>query len=125
MNSSIRSRIVRATKSFIFSAFGFKNEPSRSMVQRFEWFAHGASEFLRYVEVGGTPRCHMPFKSLNRNLFAGMELQHKIVWGNEYPSYLLWLVPSITPDHGIEACLKFIHKDDNAPENNFFLVALL
>ena len=125
MNCSLPSRIVRATKSFIFSTFGDKNELSRFMVQRFEWFADGASEFLRFIEVGGTPRCHMPFKSLIRNLFAGMELQHKIVWGNEYPSYLLWLVPSITPDHGIEACLKFIHKDDNAPENNFFLGAML
>ena len=83
----------------VITLFGNKNELSKSMVQRFEWFADGASEFLRYVEDGGTPHCHTPFKSLIRNLLAGMELQHKIVWGNEYPSYLLWLVPVGQRDH--------------------------
>jgi hypothetical protein len=95
---------------------------SRSVVQRFEYFADGASEFLRFVELGGTPHRHMPINSIIRHLFEGKELHHMIFRGNEYPSILLWLVPSITEDNGIEACLKFIHKDDNAPENNFFLV---
>lgn len=133
--AALPTRIARATKSLIFSAFvgDDAGAPTRSTVQRFEWFADGAGEFLRYVEVGGgaAPRCHVPLRrSLTRHLFAGMELllQHKIVWGlgrDECPSYLLWLVPSVTPDHGIEACLKFIHRDHSAPENNFFLGAML
>jgi hypothetical protein len=35
---------------------------------------HAASEFLRFTELGGTPRCHMPFDSLVKNLCAGKEL---------------------------------------------------
>ena len=30
--------------------------------------ADGASEFVRFIELGGTPRRHMPFQSLVRNL---------------------------------------------------------
>ncbi|CAL4915790.1 unnamed protein product [Urochloa decumbens] len=124
-NSSLPNRIVHATKSFIFSAFRSNSELSRSMVQRFEWFADGAKEFVRFVEVGGTPHRYMPFNTLIKHLFAGKELQHRIVRGNEYPSYLLWLVPYITAEHGVEACLKFIQKDSNAPENDFFFAVML
>ncbi|CAL4932489.1 unnamed protein product [Urochloa decumbens] len=107
-NSSLPNRIVHATKSFIFSAF-----------------RDGAKEFVRFVEVGGTPHRYMPFNTLIRHLFAGKELHHRIVRGNEYPSYLLWLVPYITAEHGVEACLKFIQKDGTAPENDFFFAVML
>ncbi|KAF8713959.1 hypothetical protein HU200_027945 [Digitaria exilis] len=56
-NSTFPKRIAHATKSLIFSAFTHNdNELSRSLVQRLEWFADGASEFLRFIELGGTPR---------------------------------------------------------------------
>ncbi|KAL6848647.1 hypothetical protein ACP4OV_021230 [Aristida adscensionis] len=119
-------RIAHATKSFIFSAFsGNNDEFSRSTVRRFEWFADGACEFLRFVEVGGTPRCHMPTISFIKHIFAGKKLHHKIIRGNEYPSFLLSVVPFNTAEHGIEAGLLFVQKDDNVPENNFFLTVML
>ncbi|XP_066392986.1 uncharacterized protein [Miscanthus floridulus] len=125
-NSSFPRRIAHATKSFIFSAFGRNNyESSRSVVRRFEWFANSASEFLRFIELGGTPSRQMSFNSFVKHLFAGRELQHKIVRGNEYPLFLLWLVPFATKEHGIEVCLVFIKKDRNTLGDNFFLGAML
>jgi hypothetical protein len=125
-NSYFPRRIAHATKSFIFSGFGRNSfDSSRSAVRRFEWFADSASELLRFIELGGTPCCHMPFNSFARHLFAGKELQHKIVRGNEYPSLLLWLVPFVTEEHGIEACLVFIKKDRNTLEDEFFFSVIL
>ncbi|CAL5034552.1 unnamed protein product [Urochloa decumbens] len=111
-NSSLPNRIVHTTKSFVSSVFNHdKRELTRSVVQRFEWFADCATEFFRFIELGGTPRRYMPFYSLVNNLFAGKELYHEIVRGNGYPSFLLWLVPFSTADHGIETSLIFIQKD--------------
>ena len=125
-NSSIPNQIVHATKSFALSIFNHDNGMlSRSTVQRFEWFADGASEFLRFIELGGTPHRQVTFHSLVKHLFAGKELHHKIAHGKEYPSFLLWLVPFRTAEHGIEVSLIFIHKDSNAPEGNFFLGIML
>jgi hypothetical protein len=125
-NSYFPRRIAHATKSFIFSAFGRNSfESSRSAVRRFEWFADSASEFLRFIELGGTPCCHMPFNSFVKHLFAGKELQHKIVRGNRHPLFLLWLMPFVTEEHGIEACLVFIKKDINTLEDEFFFSVIL
>ncbi|CAN6196741.1 unnamed protein product [Urochloa humidicola] len=125
-SSAFPIRIAHATKSFIFSAFTYNDsELSKSIVQRFEWFASGASEFVRFVELGGTPYRHMPFNSIIRNLFVGNELQHKIFRGNEYPSILLLLIPFNTAEHGIEVSLMFIHKDRKALENNFSFGVML
>ncbi|CAD6221524.1 unnamed protein product [Miscanthus lutarioriparius] len=57
MNSSLHSRIARATKSFIFSAFSDKNEPSRSMVQSLQLKPSRKSSlsFLHRTSHG----CHM------------------------------------------------------------------
>jgi hypothetical protein len=66
-NSSLPNRIVHATKSFVFSILNrINNELSKSIAQRFEWYANGAGEFLRFIELGGTPRRHMPFALLSR-----------------------------------------------------------
>jgi hypothetical protein len=72
-NSSIPKRIGHATKSFVFSIFNHNNddELNPSVLKRFEWYADGASEFLRFIELGGTPLCHiMPFGSLIKNIFV-------------------------------------------------------
>uniref|UniRef100_K4A087 Rx N-terminal domain-containing protein n=1 Tax=Setaria italica TaxID=4555 RepID=K4A087_SETIT len=117
-NSSLPNRIVHATKSFALSIFKRNdNDLRRSIAQRFEWYADGASEFLRFIELGGTPRCHMPFDSLVKNLFAGKQLHHKIVRGNEYPSFQLFLTPMHNPVHGIDVSLIFIQYD-GTPEGN-------
>jgi hypothetical protein len=120
-NSSLPNRIVHATKSFAFSIFNSSHdELNESTVQRFEWFADGATEFLRFMELGGTPRRHLTFNSLVKHLFAGKGLHYRVVRGKEYPSFLLWLVPYCTAEHGIEVSLLLIHKDNNAPEGNLF-----
>ncbi|KAL6647746.1 hypothetical protein ACP70R_015183 [Stipagrostis hirtigluma subsp. patula] len=119
-NSSLGKQIAHVTKSFVFSFIGHNdNELSRSIVRRFEWFADGASEFLRFVQYGGTPRCHIHFDSLTKYLFAGKELQHKIVRGNENHPLMLLLLPFSTSERGIEVFLLFIQEDFNAPEVNF------
>jgi len=123
--SSLPRRIAHATKSFVSSIFNCNNDGlSRSIVQRFEWYADGANEFMRYVELGGTPRRHMPFHSLVRNLFAGKELHHKIIRGDEKPSFQLWLIPFSTEEYGTEAVLIF-NQNDGTPEGNiYFSIAI-
>ncbi|WVZ50654.1 hypothetical protein U9M48_001887 [Paspalum notatum var. saurae] len=117
---SLPNRIVHATKSFVFSILSRNNkELNRSIAQRFEWYADCASEFLRFIELGGTPCRHMPFDSLVKNLLAGKELHYKIVQGNGYPSFQLSLVPLRTEWHGTEANLRFI-KNDGTPEGNIY-----
>ncbi|CAL5077154.1 unnamed protein product [Urochloa decumbens] len=120
-NSSFPRRIAHATKSFVSSIIDYDNKKLRgSAVQRFEWFADGATEFLRFVELGGTPHGHMPFYSLVNNLFAGKELHHTIVGGNQHPSSQLWLVPFGTAEHGNEATLVFIQTDVSSPVGNIY-----
>ncbi|KAK3126253.1 hypothetical protein QOZ80_7AG0553850 [Eleusine coracana subsp. coracana] len=114
-NSSLPNRIVHATKSFVISVLTGKNELSSSVVERFEWFAAGASEFLRFVELGGTPRRHIAFRSLVKNLFAGKELHYKNVQGDGHLLFRLWMLPFSTTEHGIEATLILIQNDSNEP----------
>ncbi|CAL5077151.1 unnamed protein product [Urochloa decumbens] len=125
-NSSFPSRIVHATKSFVSSIINCDNKKLRgSVVRRFEWFADGAIEFLRFVELGGTPHSHISFYSLVNNLFAGKELHHKTVGGNQHPSSQLWLTPFGIAEHGTEASLIFIQTDDSSSvENIYFSVVL-
>jgi len=117
-SSAFPKRIAHATKSFISSTFGINDQLSRSIVRRFEWYADGASDFLRFIELGCTPHCHMPFNPFVKNLFTGKKLQHIIDLGNQSTFFLLWL-PFSTPEHGIEVVLFFIQKDGLAPENSF------
>ncbi|RCV09311.1 hypothetical protein SETIT_2G017100v2 [Setaria italica] len=125
-NSSFPSRIAHATKSFVSSIISCDNNKlMRSAVQRFEWFADGATEFLRFVDLGGTPRRHISFYSLVNNLFAGKELQHKIVGGNQHPSSQLWLEPFGSAEHGTEAHLIFIQTDDSLSVGNIYFSILL
>jgi hypothetical protein len=96
----------------------------RSTVQRIEWFADGATEFLRFVELGGTPRTHVSFYSLVNNLFAGMELHHRIVGGDRHPSSQLSLEPFGTAEHGTQAQLIFIQTDSESVRNIYFSIVL-
>ena len=121
-NSSLPNRIVHATKSFVFSVLDRNNNKlSRSITQRFERYANGASEFLRFIELGGTPCCHMPFDSHVKNLFAGKVLHHKIVRGKKYPSFQLGLEPVRTSKHGTNVGLTLVQYDGTPEGNVFFL----
>jgi hypothetical protein len=110
---------VHASRSFVSSVFNHDNDDlNRSIVQRFEWFADGASEFLRLLELGGMPRCHMAFDPLIRHLLAGKILQHRIIRANKCPLFLQ-LAPFISAEHGIEGRLYFVQKDRNVPDDDF------
>uniref|UniRef100_K3ZSR7 Rx N-terminal domain-containing protein n=1 Tax=Setaria italica TaxID=4555 RepID=K3ZSR7_SETIT len=123
-NSAFPKRIAHATRSLISSAFGHDNQLRTSIVRRFEWYADGAGDFLRFIELGCTPHCHMPFNPFIKNFFAGKKLQHKIDQGNGSSFFILWL-PFITAEHRVEVSLVFIQKDGNAPENNFYFSIML
>ena len=94
------------------------------IAQRFEWYAYGASEFLRFIELGGTPRCHMPFDSLVKNLYAGKVLHHKIVRGNKYPSFQLRLEPVRTSMDGTNVVLTFVQYDGTPEGHIYFNLAV-
>ncbi|KAJ1287536.1 hypothetical protein BS78_02G017900 [Paspalum vaginatum] len=123
--SSFPKRIAHTAKSFVSSIFcPNKDESNSSAVRRFEWFADGGSEFLRLVELGGTPRRHMPFDPLIRHLLAGKKIQHRILQANGHPLFLL-LEPYVTAEYGNEARLFFMQRDGKAPEDDFFLSIML
>ncbi|KAF8713957.1 hypothetical protein HU200_027943 [Digitaria exilis] len=84
----------------------------RSTVQRFEWFADGATEFLKFIE-------------LVRKLFTGKELHHKIVQGNNHLSSELWLEPFGTTEHGTQAHLIFTQTDGSPRVGNIYFSIVL
>ncbi|CAO1939893.1 unnamed protein product [Urochloa humidicola] len=120
--SSFPKRIAHNAKSFVSSIFNrassSDDELSGSTVRRFEWFAEGASEFLRFVELGGTPRQYMFFDPLVRNLLAGKTMEYKLVLQNQH--HLFYLRPVNTPE-GMEGRLLYALKDSNTTENSFLL----
>uniref|UniRef100_A0A0D9WV11 Uncharacterized protein n=1 Tax=Leersia perrieri TaxID=77586 RepID=A0A0D9WV11_9ORYZ len=123
-NSSFPRWIASATKSLISSiVHGNIDEPSRSVVRRFEWFADGANDFLRYVESGGTPRRYLFFDPLIGHLLAGKRLEYKLLQGNR--QHLFWIRPNNIAERGVEAMLIFFYRDCSAPEDNFFLGMML
>jgi len=123
--SSFPVRIAHTTKSFVSSIFSpNKDESNSSTVRRFEWFADGASEFLRLLELGGRPRHHMPFDPLVRHLLNGKKLQHRIIQANRRPLFLQ-LVPYITAEYGVEARFIFMQTDGNASEDDFFFSLMI
>ncbi|CAD6253325.1 unnamed protein product [Miscanthus lutarioriparius] len=87
--------------------------------RRFERFAEGANEFLRYVELGGTPCRYLFFDPLIRHLLAGKGTKYCLVSRGQHLSFLLQ--PFSPPEHGMEVSLIFLLEDANAPENNFLL----
>jgi len=118
--------MLQVTKSFVSSIINCDNKRlRRSTVQRFEWFADGAREFLRFVELGGTPRRQISFYSLVNNLFAGKELHHKFIGANQHPRSELWLAPFGTAEHGTEASLIFIQTDDSPAVGNIYFSMVL
>jgi hypothetical protein len=126
-NSSLPNRIAHHVKSFVSSIFSDNNRGTRELslsnVRRFEWFAEGSSEFLRFVELGGgTPRQFMFFDPLVTHLFAGKMIRYKLVLGSQ--CHLVILQPIITPQ-GMEGRLLYVVIDGDAPENSFFFTIFL
>jgi hypothetical protein len=118
-------RLAHGTKS-IFKAFFNRNDNhdvlSSSSVERFERLADGASEFLRFVELGGTPRRYMMSHPLIGRLLAGQELRYRLVRRSKYH---LFCVRPIRFEVRVEAKLLFVYEDDEAPEKNLCLGSIL
>nr|CAB3491912.1 unnamed protein product [Digitaria exilis] len=119
--SSLPRRVARITMSFVSSIVGRggDEELGGSVVRRFEWFADGASEFLRYVEHGGGTLCRSVFfdGALVRHLLEGKGTKYCFVSGRQHLSFVLQ--PFIPPERGMQATLLLLLQDSNSPENNF------
>jgi hypothetical protein len=128
--SSLPTRLAQATKSLVSSILSGRNRSdddgygwSGDAVRRFEWFADGASDFLRFVELGGTPRRYMFFDPLIGHLLAGKELRYRLVRGSQH--HVLCMRPVSFEGRGLEAKLLYVYEDDDAPEKNFCLGMML
>jgi hypothetical protein len=111
--SSFPRRLARAATSLAAAA-----------VRRFEWFADGAREFLRFVELGGTPlRCAVHVDPLIGRLLAGEELRYRFVRRSQY--HLFCVRPISLDGRGVEAKLLFVYEDDDAPERNLCLGSIM
>ncbi|CAD6253307.1 unnamed protein product [Miscanthus lutarioriparius] len=76
-SSSFPKRVAHTVMSFVSSMFSSSSDNNlrgSTAVQRFERFADGASEFLRYVELGGTPCRYMFSVPLIRHLLAVIQM---------------------------------------------------
>lgn len=123
-NSSFPMRIAHTTRSLAASIFNYgHNKLSLSTVRRFEWYAEGASEFVRYMELGGTPHRYMFFDPLVRHLLEGKGTKYFLVRGDQRVSF--HLRPFGQPGYGVEGRLMFLLQDGNAPEKNFVLAVHL
>uniref|UniRef100_K4AIM7 Uncharacterized protein n=1 Tax=Setaria italica TaxID=4555 RepID=K4AIM7_SETIT len=134
ISSSFPARLAHAARSLLvgdrsssFSdddddGYGWSSSPAD--VRRFEWLADGASEFLRFVELGGTPRPRYTFfDPLIARLLAGDELRYRLVRGGQY--YLFCVRPIFLEGRSVEAKLIFIYEDDDAPEKNLCIGSML
>jgi hypothetical protein len=131
-SSSLPTRLARATKSFVSSILSGRDRTddadddgwSGGAVRRFEWFADGATEFLRFVELGGTPWPRYTFfDPLIARLLAGEEARYRLVRGSQY--YLFCVRPIVLEGRGTEAKLIFFYEDDDAPEKNLCIGSML
>ncbi|KAJ1265804.1 hypothetical protein BS78_08G101900 [Paspalum vaginatum] len=124
-SSSFPRRLARGARSLLASLFGRDDESAAAAaVRRFEWLADGASEFLSFVELGGTPRGRCVFVDpLIGHLLAGQELRYRIVRRSRY--HLFCVRPIRLDDRGVEAKLLFVYEDDEAPEQNLCLGSIL
>ncbi|EMS46285.1 hypothetical protein TRIUR3_25693 [Triticum urartu] len=121
--SSLPRRIAHTTKTFISSFVGRKNDhcsDNITSVRRFERFADGATEFIRFVQLGGTPRHHMFFDPLIRHIFEGKSIRYMVLHpGGQY--HFFTIQPIASEERGLEAILCFVYEDCKLPEKSFAL----
>uniref|UniRef100_A0A0E0LGI2 Uncharacterized protein n=1 Tax=Oryza punctata TaxID=4537 RepID=A0A0E0LGI2_ORYPU len=123
---SFPRRIAHATRSFISSFTGQKKVDSlvtTSTIQKFERFANGAGEFLRFMEFGSIGRINnMLVDPLTGHLLAGKALQYENSHGNQY---YLAARPMRFAERGQEAGVLLRHQNHERPEENFILGIIL
>ncbi|KAF8694362.1 hypothetical protein HU200_038285 [Digitaria exilis] len=125
--SSFPKRIAHATKSFVSSVISSDSYESCSgsadVVQRFERFADGANEFLKFIEFGGTPRKYMFFDPLIGHLLSGMSTRYQGV--QESKLYYFGIRPMSFAERGVEAMVSFLFQDFKEPTKGFYLGFML
>uniref|UniRef100_J3MI81 Uncharacterized protein n=1 Tax=Oryza brachyantha TaxID=4533 RepID=J3MI81_ORYBR len=123
---SFPKRIAHATTSFLSSFIGHKNVGSlviASTIQRFERFADGAGEFLRFMEFGSIGSInYMLVDPLIGYLLAGKALQYERPVGNQ--CYLA-ARPMRLAERGQEAGVLLRYNNHERPEESFVLGVLL
>jgi len=106
-SSSFPKRNVPTAMSFVSLIFSHDNDDGlkgSAVALRFERFAEGASEFLRYVELGGTPHKYMFSDPLICHLIAGKGTKYCYVSNGQHLSFLLQ-PRSPLQEHGMEVGL--------------------
>ncbi|CAM0948082.1 unnamed protein product [Alopecurus aequalis] len=123
--SPFPKRVAHAAKSFMSSFITRgKDESSSSVnVQRFERFAEGAGEFLKFVKFGATPQQYLFFNPLIRQLLAGQAMRYQALRGSRF--YFLGIRPMSFDDRGVEATVGFVFQDFRAPTKSFNLGFIL
>jgi hypothetical protein len=121
---SLPARIAHATKSLLFSS-GYKNDASTDtsevVVRRYERFADGAGEFLRFVELGCSVRRQMlVLDPLVGQLLAGRAFQYEVSQGSRH--YHFMGRPVCLAERGLEAGVFLQCRDHStAPDGRFVL----
>ncbi|CAD6253341.1 unnamed protein product [Miscanthus lutarioriparius] len=108
--SSFPMRVAHTAMSFLSSIFSSGNNnklTGSTAVRRFECFADG--EFLRYVELGGTPCRYMFSVPLIRHLLAGKGTKYCFVRGGQHLSLILQ--PFSLHNNGMGGSLVFLLED--------------
>ncbi|CDJ26475.1 unnamed protein product [Triticum aestivum] len=128
--SSFPRRMAHATKVFISSFVGHDNghrsagSATTAVVRRFERLADGADEFIRYVQIGGTPRQNLFFDPLIGHLFTGKMIAYQLLRpGGQYQYFRIG--PINFQERGLEAFLSFMYEDCKVPKNSFCLGVML
>ncbi|KAM3354534.1 hypothetical protein ACQJBY_025305 [Aegilops geniculata] len=122
--SSFPIRVAHATKAFISSRAGCNNDHSSAgsatavAIRKFEWYAEGAGEFIKYVQLGGTPRQHLFFDPLIGHIFAGKRLVYELLHpGGQYQFF--GVRPMSFEERGLEAMVSFVYEDCKMPNSSF------
>ncbi|KAJ1255614.1 hypothetical protein BS78_K180800 [Paspalum vaginatum] len=127
---SLPRRVAHATKSLVTSYLSGRDghDSSAAAVRRFERLADGASEFMRFVELGGrtAPRGYMFVDPLIGRLLASQELRYRVVRRRRRQHLVFCVRPVRLEDRdGMEAKLLFMYEDHEAPEKNLCLGCML
>ena len=122
--------MTHANKVFISSFVGRNNDhrsagsASAAIVRRFERLADGADEFIRYVQIGGTPHQNMFFDPLIGHLFTSKMIAYQLLCpGGQYQYFRIG--PINFQERGLEAFLSFMYEDCKGPKYSFCLGVML
>ncbi|XP_066335071.1 uncharacterized protein [Miscanthus floridulus] len=115
--SSFPKRIAHSAKSLVSSFIPFSKDESAgnsaNNIRRFESYADGANEFLKFVEFGRAPRQYMFFDPFIGHLLAGKSLRYQVLKGSKF-SYV-GIRPMNFAERGVEAMVGFVDIDFKDP----------